>query len=67
MKEQERSYFGHYAMRMMLLQLYQGLGRLVDRIKECRDLVIRCGAAIGKYAMKVKCFPGKRYGYRETI
>ena len=42
MKEQERSYFGHYAMRMMLLQLYQGLGRFSRPHQKCRNLVVRC-------------------------
>ena len=55
MKEQERSYFGHYAMRMMLLQLYQGLGRFSRPHQKSAEIwLLDVRATISKYAMKVK-------------
>ncbi len=55
MKEQERSYFGHYAMKMMLLQLYQGLGRFSrPHQKNAEIWLLDVRATISKYAMKVK-------------
>ena len=55
MKEQERSYFGHYAMKMMLLQLYQGLGRFSrPHQKNAEIWLLDVRATISKYALKVK-------------
>ena len=55
MKEQERSYFGHYAMKMMLLQLYQGLGRFSRPHQKSAEIwLLDVRATISKYAMKVK-------------
>ena len=60
MKEQERSYFGHYAMKMMLLQLYQGLGRFSRPHQKSAEIwLLDVRATISKYAMKVKVFSRK--------
>ena len=55
MKEQGRSYFGHYAMKMMLLQLYQGLGRFSrPHQKNAEIWLLDVRASISKYSQKVK-------------
>lgn len=55
MKEQGRSYFGHYAMKMMLLQLYQGLGRFSrPHQKNAEIWFLDVRASISKYSQKVK-------------
>ena len=55
MKEQGRSYFGHYAMKMMLLQLYQGLGRFSrPHQKDAEIWLLDVRASISKYSQKVK-------------
>ena len=55
MKEQERSYFAHYAMKMMLLLLYQGLGRFSRPHQKSAEIwLLDVRATISKYAMKVK-------------
>ena len=55
MEEQGRSYFGHYAMKMMLLQLYQGLGRFSrPHQKNAEIWLLDVRASISKYSQKVK-------------
>lgn len=55
MKEQGRSYFGHYAMKMMLLQLYQGLGRFSRPYQNDAEIwLLDVRASISKYSQKVK-------------
>ena len=55
MKEQGRSYFGHYAMKMMLLQLYQGLGRFSRPHQKSAEIwLLDVRASISKYSQKVK-------------
>ena len=55
MEVQERNYFSQYAIKMMLLQLYQGLGRFSRPAQQNSDIwILDVRASISKYAMQVK-------------
>ena len=55
MKEQNRSYFAHYSIKMMLLQLYQGLGRFSRPTQKNAEIwILDVRASISKYSEKVK-------------
>ena len=55
MKEQNRSYFAHYSIKMMLLQLYQGLGRFSRPTQKNAEIwILDVRASISRYSEKVK-------------
>ena len=55
MEVQGRNYFSQYAIKMMLLQLYQGLGRFSRPAQQNSDIwILDVRASISKYAMQVK-------------
>ena len=62
MEVQERNYFSQYAIKMMLLQLYQGLGRFSRPVQQNSDIwILDVRASISKYASQVKNQLTKEY------